>query len=167
MLTREQFLDLCRNEVLIIKHLHTKVNPDNLNYRPTPGQRNTGEVLENLPCNLALIADCFIKSNFEGFKPVFEQIQASVKKDFSATMDAEMDKLAALVMAIPEAEFQNKELVFPTGHKIKLGPGLVGSVYRFIVAYKMQLFLYLKAAGRTELNSSNLWMGVDPQPKAK
>lgn len=27
--------------------------------------------------------------------------------------------------------------------------------------YRMQLFLYLKASGRTELDSMNLWGGVD------
>ncbi len=28
-------------------------------------------------------------------------------------------------------------------------------------AYRMQLFLYLKASGREELNTMNLWSGVD------
>ena len=28
-------------------------------------------------------------------------------------------------------------------------------------AYRMQLFLYLKACGREELNTMNLWAGVD------
>jgi hypothetical protein len=29
-------------------------------------------------------------------------------------------------------------------------------------AYRMQLFLYLKAFGREDLGSMNLWAGVDP-----
>ncbi len=31
------------------------------------------------------------------------------------------------------------------------------------VAYKMQLFLYVKASGNHSVNTSNLWRGVDPQ----
>jgi len=32
-------------------------------------------------------------------------------------------------------------------------------------AYRTQLFLYLKACGRDELNTMNLWVGVDaPMP---
>ena len=34
-----------------------------------------------------------------------------------------------------------------------------------LVAYRMQLFLYLKACGREELNTMNLWVGMDqPMP---
>ena len=32
------------------------------------------------------------------------------------------------------------------------------------MAYRMQLFLYLKSCGRSELNTSNLWSGEDPTP---
>jgi hypothetical protein len=28
-------------------------------------------------------------------------------------------------------------------------------------AYRMQLFLYLKSCGQTQLNSGNLWSGAD------
>ncbi len=31
-------------------------------------------------------------------------------------------------------------------------------------AYRTQLFLYLKACGREELDTTNLWSGMDPQP---
>ena len=31
-------------------------------------------------------------------------------------------------------------------------------------AYRTQLFLYLKACGRDELGTLNLWAGVDPSP---
>ena len=30
-----------------------------------------------------------------------------------------------------------------------------------LAAYRMQLFLYLKSSGREELNTLNLWMGMD------
>jgi hypothetical protein len=32
-------------------------------------------------------------------------------------------------------------------------------------AYRMQLFLYLKACGREELGTMNLWGGTDIRPK--
>jgi hypothetical protein len=31
-------------------------------------------------------------------------------------------------------------------------------------AYRTQIFLYLKACGREELSTANLWGGADPQP---
>jgi hypothetical protein len=31
-------------------------------------------------------------------------------------------------------------------------------------AYRTQIFLYLKSCGREELNTMNLWAGMDPTP---
>jgi hypothetical protein len=43
---------------------------------------------------------------------------------------------------------------------------LVERVFGQVSAYKMQLFLQLKHAGRHELATPNLWMGMDPESKA-
>jgi hypothetical protein len=38
---------------------------------------------------------------------------------------------------------------------------LIDYVFAFLWAYRMQLFLQLKASGLTELNTMNLWGGKD------
>ena len=38
---------------------------------------------------------------------------------------------------------------------------MVNHVLGQLAAYRMQLFLYLKACGREELNTMNLWVGTD------
>ena len=166
MISRDEFLESIRTEVAIVKHLYSKVDKDKLNYKLSPAQRSTSEVLDNLPCNLYLIANSLMKSDFSNFKVEAEAIAASAKKDFNATMDAEYAKFEALVKGLSDSDFKNKEMAFPNGTKFKAGVGLLQSTYRFLVSYKMQLFQYLKAGGRQELVSSNLWWGRDPQPKA-
>jgi len=47
------------------------------------------------------------------------------------------------------------------GRKFTRGWLLVNQVLSGFAAYRMQLFLYLKACGREELNTANLWAGVD------
>lgn len=47
------------------------------------------------------------------------------------------------------------------GSKASRGAWLVWMVLCHYVAYRMQLFLYLKACGREELSTMNLWAGVD------
>jgi len=47
------------------------------------------------------------------------------------------------------------------GHKASRGSWLVSLVLNHYAAYRMQLFLYLKACGREELNTLNLWVGMD------
>ena len=41
------------------------------------------------------------------------------------------------------------------------GAWLVAVLLNGCAAYRTQLFLYLKACGREELGTSNLWMGID------
>ena len=47
------------------------------------------------------------------------------------------------------------------GRKASRGSTIVSLVLSHYAAYRMQLFLYLKACGREELNTMNLWVGRD------
>jgi hypothetical protein len=47
------------------------------------------------------------------------------------------------------------------GGKHLRGPMLVSMVLSGHAAYRTQLFCYLKACGREELGTMNLWMGMD------
>jgi len=50
------------------------------------------------------------------------------------------------------------------GKKTSRGAFIVSLVLGGSAAYRTQLFLYLKACGREELSTMNLWQGVDPPP---
>ena len=47
------------------------------------------------------------------------------------------------------------------GNKTTRGAFLVNLVLCGYAAYRTQLFVYLKACGRDELGTMNLWAGVD------
>jgi hypothetical protein len=47
------------------------------------------------------------------------------------------------------------------GRKATRGAFLVNTVLCGYAAYRTQLFVYLKACGREELNTLNLWAGMD------
>ena len=44
------------------------------------------------------------------------------------------------------------------------GEALHSSCVRFVVAYRMQLFLYLKQTTHPEMSTSNCWLGQDAPP---
>ena len=50
------------------------------------------------------------------------------------------------------------------GAKDSRGSWLVWMVLCHYAAYRMQLFLYLKACGRPELSTMDLWAGMDAKP---
>jgi hypothetical protein len=54
---------------------------------------------------------------------------------------------------------------FADGPKSSRGATLVNVILCGHAAYRTQLFVYLKASGREELNTMNLWAGMDgPMP---
>jgi len=160
MFTREQFLNSVRHEVNVIKHLYTKVPKDKLDYRPTSKQRSLQDLLVHLPTNLA-IAKQVISGDWSDIQPTMQKTREDAQKDFNATLDRELAAFVERVNKIPDADFQNKLTPLPTGQKIPLGDALLGFPFKFLAAYKMQLFLYLKSCGCEELNTLNCWMGVD------
>lgn len=58
------------------------------------------------------------------------------------------------------------DAALPWGEPVKAGAALINMPLKCLVAYRMQLFLYAKLVGLTELGSANCWVGVDmPDPE--
>lgn len=164
MFSVDQFLNAVQHEVNVIKHLYTKVPKDKLDYRPTPKQRSLKELIQHLPVNLS-VAKQVISGDWSDFQATTQPVREAALQDFNGTMDREFKLFAERIRAIPAADFQNKIAKMPMG-EVPLGDALIAFPFKFLPAYKMQLFLYLKACGREELNTVNCWGGMDgPMPK--
>jgi hypothetical protein len=61
-----------------------------------------------------------------------------------------------------DADFRSEMDGFD-GSKITRGLFIVNLVLCGHAAYRTQLFTYLKACGKEELGTMNLWYGADPQ----
>jgi hypothetical protein len=88
--------------------------------------------------------------------------QAAESRDFDQTLAAiaaQRETYAAQLGAMSDADFRVEIEMF--GRKTTRGAFLVNTVLCGYAAYRTQLFVYLKANGRDELNTMNLWAGVD------
>ena len=70
---------------------------------------------------------------------------------------------AELLADVSDADFRAEVEIF--GGKCSRGAFLVNTVLCGCAAYRTQIFLYLKSCGRQDLNTMNLWAGVDPPRK--
>jgi hypothetical protein len=52
--------------------------------------------------------------------------------------------------------------IFGMGDKTK-GVYLVDTLVKWIAAYKLQLFLYIKSSGNTDIGTTNAWGGFDQE----
>jgi hypothetical protein len=88
--------------------------------------------------------------------------QAAAARDFDQTLAAiaaQADTYATLLADMSDADFRGEIELF--GSRGTRGSLIVNLVLCGCAAYRTQLFLYLKACGRDELNTMNLWAGVD------
>ena len=166
MITKEQLLASMRHETKIIKHLGSKVTPDLLEWRPTPGQRSIAELLRYLTVSADIPCVNLFTGNWDHAEEMSKKAESVTLDTFEEAMDAQMDRLDELIRDVDVASALETDAALPWGTPIKQGQGFIDMPLKALVAYRMQLFLYLKEAGLSDLNSMNCWVGTDPQPPA-
>jgi hypothetical protein len=164
VLTQNELVGALQHEVKVLQHLCTKIDPSMLDYRPTPKQRSTKELLQYL----AVMGPVLVKSAVSGGFQQDEWVARSKAvadlpfDQLVKSLATHADEYKALLANQPDEVFRKDIEMF--GNKTTVGPLIVSLVLGGAAAYRTQLFCYLKACGRDELGTANLWRGVDPTP---
>ena len=165
IITKNELIAALQNEVRILLHLASKIDARSVDYRPTPKQRSTLELLRYLSLmGPGLIAA--IKTG--GFDPAAWTAASTeaAGRDLEQTLAviaSHKDAYAALLGDMTDADFRTEIDLF--GNKAPKGVLILNLVLSGCAAYRTQIFLYLKACGREELGTSNLWGGMDAPAK--
>ena len=167
VLSKTELIASLQNEVRLVLHLLTKVDPAKLGYRPTAAQRTTLELVRYVGMmgptiirwSLANTSDFEIWTRAENASKewTFEQATAAIA--------AQTDEYKSLLEGVSDADLRAEVTDFD-GNKTSRGNFLTNLVLCGCAAYRMQLFLYLKSSCAPQLNSANLWSGVDSAPPA-
>ena len=163
VLTKSELVGSLQNEVRILLHLASKIDRAKLDYRPTPKQRSTLELLQYLSIMGPNLVQVAREGTFdpEGWTAAEK---AAATRGFDETMSAigqQTAAYAALLAEMSDADLRKEINLF--GQKFTRGAFIVNLVLSGCAAYRTQLFLYLKACGREELSTINLWAGTDAQ----
>jgi len=161
VLTKPELLASLQNEVRILQHLASKADRTMLDYRPTPKQRSTLELLQYMTIMGPELIKAAKVGAFE--PPVWTAAeQAAKNRNFDQTIAAiaaQHEQYASLLNSLSDADMRAEITMF--GNKTTRGSFIVNHVLSGCAAYRTQLFLYLKACGREELSTMNLWAGMD------
>ena len=168
VMTKPELIASLQTEVRILLHLAGKIGPAQLDYRPTPKQRSTVELLKYLRMMGPALVQAAKAGTFDGAAwTAAEQAAAAQSYEQAlASIAAQPGTYAALLADVSEADLRAEIDPFGAG-KTSRGAFLVTQVLCGCAAYRTQLFLYLKACGREELSTWNLWVGIDEPPAAK
>lgn len=165
VLTKNELIGSLQNEARILLHLVGKAEPQMLDYRPTPKQRSSLELMKYLTIMGPALIDAVKAGNFDRQKwSEAEKAAAARSADQTkAALAGLSDHYATALGAMSDDEFRGEIEMF--GQKASRGAVLVNMVLAGHAAYRTQLFCYLKSCGREELGTMNLWAGMDaPEP---
>jgi len=160
MYTKQDLAASLTKDTEVIKHLFDKIPADTFGYKPTEGQRTTLELLQYM----SIMTPAAIDVVYQGDSAVFNKYTDVAKTVTAENFKEKIDEHLTLALTTLE-KFTDKDLnttidIFMMGPKSK-GVYLVDTILKWLVAYKMQLFLYIKASGNSSIGTSNVWGGFD------
>ena len=162
VLTKSELIASLQHEVHILVHLSGKIDPAKLDYRPTPKQRSTLELLQYLTIMGPALVNVAKSGTFdvEAWTALEKAAYARNFDDTLAAISKQRDDYPALLEGFTDDDLRGEVDLF--GQKTSRGAFITNLVLCGCAAYRTQLFLYLKAGGREELSTMNLWAGMDP-----
>lgn len=166
MIAKDQFAQSLARECDIAIHLFSKLPQGAYEYQPSPEQRTTVALLRYLAICASAGIHCLVNKDWKLFADYRERLKDMPASEFPAAMERQKQEILDFFAATSEETLRSQEAPMPGGNMLPLGQAILEGPLKWLAAYKMQLFLYAKAAGATELKTSNLWRGVDPKPPA-
>jgi hypothetical protein len=161
VLTKAELLSSLQHEVRILLHLAEKIDRAAVDYRPTPKQRSTLELLQYLSfMGPTLIRYATGQNDLTAWAAEKAEADTRTFDQTVAAIGRQKDEYEKLLAGVPDEKFRAEIQNFD-GSKTSAGAFIVRYVLGGCAAYRTQLFVYLKACGREELNTRNLWAGVD------
>jgi hypothetical protein len=161
VLTKDELIGSLQNEIRILLHLVGKVDRNQLDYRPSPKQRSTIELLRYLTIMGPNLIPAIKTGAFDG--AAFGAAQAAANAmnldQVIAAIEKQTSGYAQQLGGFSDADFRGEIEMF--GRKSSRGSLIVNLVLCAHAAYRTQLFCYLKACGQDGLNTMNLWGGLD------
>jgi len=133
-----------------------------MNFRPGQGVRSTLELLQYLSIAGTLMPTYWLKESDTDFGAFYVACTGASKsmaaEQFLTAMDRQLVKLKDLFNQITEEDLIQKEITYPwSGAKAALGEGIISTSVKWLAAYKLQLFLFIKLSGDQSLATADAW----------
>lgn len=169
-MTKQQILNAVKEENKILTHLFGKIKSGEMQFSPGEKMRTTEELLRYI--SYAAVATInWYNNNLTGvedknaFKKYVDKAAGMDINKFPEALEAQYNEIETILGNFTDDELKTKKVKRIAGNECTFGEAIVNSSLKYLTAYRMQLFLYLKQAGQPELNTYNCWVGMDAPPK--
>lgn len=160
-MTKTEFLQSVEREYFIIKQIHSALKSGDLQFRPSEDQRSTEELLRYLSwCGYESVRKTL--SGEEYVESTHKQLAEEFPiEEFAGQIDEQLSLIKRAIERISDDDWQSQVSRYWWGQKGSLPAVLVETTLKWLTAYRMNLFLFAKAAGHLELDRKTCWTVPD------
>jgi len=162
---KQHLLNNIEKEINICRRLYTKIPPNQMNFRPKEGVRSILELLQYLGFIGSAMPDYWLKKDAVDINTFFNTATTTAKampyERFLTVMEEQMATIKDLFNQISEEDLVNKEVAYPWGVKAPLGEAIMATSIKWLAAYKLQLFLFIKLCDDQKLGTADAWVLTD------
>lgn len=159
---KQHLLNNIEKEIKICCRLYTKIPPDQMNFRPKEGVRSILELLQYLSIIGSTMLGYWLKKDDTDFNTFFSTKIATsaaiLPEQFLSAMDEQVATIKDLFNQISEEDLLNKEIAYPWGGQEPLGQAIIATSIKWLAAYKLQLFLFIKLCDDQKLGTADAWV---------
>ena len=159
---KQHLLNNIEKEINICRRLYTRIPPDQMDFRPKEGIRSILEILQYLGFIGSIMLSYWLKKDNTDFNTFFGTKTIAAKamshEQFLTVMDEQMLTIKHFFNQISEDDLLQKEITYPWGGKAHLGEGIIATSIKWLSAYKLQLFLFIKLSGDQKLTTADAWV---------
>ena len=161
MISKDTLLAAMHRECDLCLHLAGKVPEGGLEFRFSPGQRSTLELLRYLSFVGLGASHALLDGNFDRYQELAAAAESLQVDGIAAALEAQKQGLTELFEGLSEEDLAERRVSLPWGAEASLGEALLELPYACLASYRLQLFLQAKAAGAEALSTYNAWGGRD------
>ncbi len=161
MISKDDLLAAMLRECDICVHLHGKIPPDGLDFRFTPAQRSTLELLRYVSFVGLGATRGLVDGSWDAYQGLAQEAESLATANFPPAVARQKAGLTEVFGGLTDADLASRTATLPWGESTTLGHALLVLPYASLVAYRMQLFLHAKAAGNPSIGTPNCWAGMD------
>ena len=149
-----------KREIDLLKQLAPLIEAKDLEYRPHEKIRSTYELMQYLGTIGEVIFRWMLKNDItpEVRLELKAKREAITIDNFSTVLDEQMRIIEQYMADITEDELYSREVEMPSKEKMVLGAAIINGPIKWLAAYRMDLFMFLKMNGKFELGTKEAWI---------
>ena len=160
---KHQILQNLQREIFLLKQLAPLIEERDLDYRPAEKMRSTMELMQYLSGIGATMLRWFVINDLtpEEWVKIREYRKTLTVENFRDRLDEQMEDIVKYMNMINEEDLVKVEVTLPSKEKMVLGTAIINAPIKWLAAYRMQLFMYLKMNGRSEISTREAWTVIE------